>query len=248
MTETAPKPTRPDSSEPSEKPKPTGLRKLWVDVIRPIAVVILIVTTFRSAVADWNDVPSQSMEPNILIGDRIFVNRLAYDLKIPFTTWHIAEWSAPERGDIIVFYSPADGTRMVKRVVAIPGDTVELRHNKLYINDEVADYGPAQGLGIDFKALSDPGPHVYAREAVGGITQQIMLQPRRPARRTMDKVTVPADQFFVLGDNRDNSGDSRLFGFVHRDDVLGRAVGLAFSLDKNKTFSPRWDRFFRGLN
>jgi signal peptidase I len=98
------------------------LRALWREWILPALVVVAILAPLRSAVADWNDVPTGSMIPTILVGDRIFINKLAYDLKVPFTTWQVAKWADPARGDIIVFPSPADGVRLVKRVVAVPGD------------------------------------------------------------------------------------------------------------------------------
>ena len=102
----------------------------------------MIATSFKSAIADWNIVPTGSMKPTILEGDRIFVNKLAYDLKIPYTTLHIATWGAPQRGDIVVFYSPVDGTRLVKRVVGIPGDSIAMRNNQLTINGEDIRYEP----------------------------------------------------------------------------------------------------------
>src|SRR5437868_11123609 len=109
---------------------------------RSLVFVVLVVLSFRSSIADWNDVPSGSMKPTILEGDRVFVNKLAYDLKVPFTTWHLAEWSSPQRGEIVVFFSPKDGTRLVKRVVGLPGDVVELRENRLIINGTAMDYQP----------------------------------------------------------------------------------------------------------
>src|SRR5713101_4642843 len=112
------------------------LRVFWHEWVLPPLVVIAILAPLRSAVADWNDVPSGSMMPTILVGDRIFINKLAYDLKVPFTTWHVAQWANPQRGDIIVFPSPADGIRLVKRVVAVPGDRIELRDDRLFINDQ----------------------------------------------------------------------------------------------------------------
>src|SRR6516162_10613328 len=104
-------------------------RRWWRKEIRPLLVMALVVFSVRSSLADWNDVPSGSMQPTILVGDRVFVNKLAYDLKVPFTTLHLAEWSNPKRGDIVVFYSPYDGTRLVKRVVGLPGDSIELRND-----------------------------------------------------------------------------------------------------------------------
>src|SRR5436190_3415308 len=108
----------------------------------PFAFVTAVLLAARSSLADWNDVPTGSMNPTILEGDRVFINKLAYDLKVPFTTWHIAEWSQPQRGDVVVFFSPKDGQRLVKRVVALPGDTVELRDDVLLINGEPSNYGP----------------------------------------------------------------------------------------------------------
>src|SRR3954449_2152472 len=93
-----------------------------VSELRSIALLALVIFAARSSLADWNDVPSGSMKPTILEGDRLYVNKLAYDLKIPFTTFHLAEWSNPQRGDIVVFFSPHDGQRLVKRAVGLPGD------------------------------------------------------------------------------------------------------------------------------
>src|SRR5947209_11210029 len=116
------------------------LKHWWRKEIRPLLILALIVFSIRSSLADWNDVPTGSMKPTILEGDRVFVNKLAYDLKVPFTTLHIAEWSAPQRGDIVVFYSPKDGTRLVKRAVGLPGDMIELRDDQLFINGEAVEY------------------------------------------------------------------------------------------------------------
>ena len=102
-------------------------RQWWRREIRPLLILALVLCSLRSSLADWNDVPSGSMQPTILVGDRIFVNKLAYDLKVPFTTWHLAEWANPKLGVSVVFYSPRESARLVKRVVGLPGDTVELR-------------------------------------------------------------------------------------------------------------------------
>ena len=110
--------------------------------LMPIALVILLTCCVRSAIADWNIVPTGSMNPSIIEGDRIFVNKLAYGLRIPFTEVHLAQWSTPSRGDVITFRSPKDGTTLVKRVVALPGDTVAMNNDKLLINGKVATYAP----------------------------------------------------------------------------------------------------------
>lgn len=231
----------------AEAPRLSFGEKLWKGWIRPAAMAVLVVVTFRSAVADWNDVPSQSMEPTILVGDRIFVNKLAYDLKVPFTTWHIAQWSDPQRGDIVVFFAPSDGKRMVKRVVGVPGDRVALRDNQLLINGQAVACQPINQANFADVDLTDPAPHEFAIESLGMSPHAMMWQPARFAQRSFKPVTVPRGQYFVLGDNRDNSGDSRTFGFVARHQIVGKAVGLAFSLDQDNSYSPRWGRFLRGF-
>src|ERR1700677_1771970 len=95
-------------------------RLFWQKEVRPLLILAAIMFSVRSSLADWNSVPSGSMNPTIIEGDRVFVDKLAYDLKVPFTTWHLAQWSNPKRGDIDVFYSPADGIRLVKRVIGLP--------------------------------------------------------------------------------------------------------------------------------
>src|SRR5215472_10139816 len=117
-------------------------RNWWRKEIRPMLVLALVVFSLRSSLADWSDVPTGSMKPTIVEGDRVYVNKLAYDLKVPFTTWHLAQWDDPRRGDIVVFFSPYDGKRLVKRVVGLPGDTLELRHNVLVLNGQTITYKP----------------------------------------------------------------------------------------------------------
>src|SRR5947209_242579 len=120
----------PAAAEPPAPPAAVESRGRWLwRQVRAFVFIFVILAALRSAVADWNDVPSGSMIPTILEGDRIFVNKLAYDLKVPFTTVHLATWDNPSRGDIVVFFSPDEGTRLVKRVIALPGDTIELRQN-----------------------------------------------------------------------------------------------------------------------
>ena len=100
----------------------------WRRQVRPILVLVLVFTSFRSTFADWNDVPTGSMKPTIFEGDRIFVNKLAYGLKFPYTTWHLAHWSAPKAGEIVIFYSPDDGIRLVKTVEAVAASGRKLGH------------------------------------------------------------------------------------------------------------------------
>lgn len=211
--------------------------------IRIFVLMILIVSSLRSALADWNDVPTGSMKPTIQEGDRVVVNKLAYDLKIPFTTINVVKWGNPERGDIVVLFSPVDGTRLVKRVVAVPGDQVEMRDNQLYVNGRLAKQSPIAIVSSD-----DYGSAYVLDEDLYGHTHKVMLTPEIPAVRSFGPVPVPEGNYFVLGDNRDNSNDSRFIGFIERRRIVGEAVAVAFSLDRKRWFVPRMDRFFEGLN
>jgi signal peptidase I len=223
-----------------------GLVRWWRDWVRSLLVVVLLATSFRSAVADWNDVPSGSMRPSILEGDRIVVNKLAYGLRMPFTTWRLASWADPERGDIIVLLSPQDGKRLVKRVVGLPGDTLEMRAERLVVNGEPLSYSPLEP-GLLASRVSMPADRFLAAEDLVGTRHPIMITPRAVSRSSFTLVTVPAGSYFVMGDNRDESFDSRYFGFVDRGLILGRAVAVAGSVDPSHHFAPRWQRFCREL-
>ncbi|MEM7229840.1 MAG: signal peptidase I [Planctomycetota bacterium] len=221
---------------------------LWAHILKPLLVVFITVGAIRSAVADWNDVPSQSMEPTILTGDRIFVNRLAYDLRVPFTKFRVARWSDPERGEVVIFHEPDSDVRMVKRVIGLPGDRITLMANQLYVNDIPALYWRTSGEELECCELHDPPPHVFANEAIAGSTHRIMLQPHRRSRHSVGSVIVPDGHYFLLGDNRDNSSDSRVFGMVDRDRIVGRVAGVVFSLDPERKYAPRWDRLFSDID
>jgi signal peptidase I len=216
---------------------------------RSFVFVVLVVLSFRSSIADWNDVPTGSMKPSILEGDRIYVNKLAYDLKVPFTTWHVAEWDSPERGEVVVFYSPQDGVRLVKRVVGVPGDVLEMRNNKLYVNGKPAAYESLDSATVA-EILRQMGPGAssadFYSESVDGRKHPMMLQPWGD-RRFFGPVTVPPGKYYMMGDNRDNSNDSRYYGFVDRGQIVGRASRVVLSLDPGRSYKPRWDRFFTPL-
>lgn len=247
------------AKEPAEKKKEevhykSWLHKLWHKWIFPLAIVVLVTTAFRSSIVDWNDVPSGSMNPTILEGDRVFVNKLAYDLKVPFTDWRLARWSSPQRGDIVVFFSPEpDRTRLIKRVIGLPGDTIQLRDNYLIIN----------GQPIEQITESETSRRILKTEKLGNHTHPVQLVPAGGARpwfpndreegrqfiRTYEdkSFTVPPGHYFMMGDNRNNSRDSRWFGTVPEANIAGKSTAIVLSLDPADTYTPRWSRFFKGL-
>ena len=223
-------------------------RRWWRKEIRPLLILALVMFSIRSSFADWNDVPSGSMKPSILEGDRIYVNKLAYDLKFPFTTWHLAEWGNPQRGDIVVFYSPQDGTRLVKRVIGLPGDTVELRHEQLIINGQPVQYASADPkLPVQLPAAERARGIFATEELPPACPHAIMALNGVPAMRTFAPVQVPEGRYFMMGDNRDDSFDSRYFGTVPREKIVGRATAVVLSFNKTNYWIPRWNRSFSSL-
>ena len=217
--------------------------KKALNEIRVFLLMLLIVSSLRSALADWNDVPTGSMKPTIQEGDRVVVNKLAYDLKIPFTTIEVLKWADPRRGDVVVLFSPVDGTRLVKRVIGIPGDRIYMRDNQLYVNREPAVVQPI-GMTVD----QEQGNTVLANENLAGRTHEVMFTPQIAAVRSFGPVIVPRGFYFVMGDNRDNSNDSRFIGLIARQRIVGRAMAVAFSLDRSHYFEPRFDRFFHAID
>jgi len=243
-------PVQPDATN-AVKPTMTEKASIWVvrawrEWLRSIVFIVLAVTAFRSAVADWNDVPTGSMKPTILEGDRIVVNKLAYDLKIPYTRWRIAQWGDPGRGDIVVLSSPADGKRLVKRVIGLPGDSIAMVRNRLVVNGTAVTYSP---LDPDLAQAFEPQGEnrVVAAESLDGSSHAMMLTPGARTRRSFGPISVPEGHYFMMGDNRDESFDSRHFGLVDRDLIYGRALAVAGSVNPDHYFWPRWERFFTGL-
>lgn len=237
----------PDAVETEAKSRDT-VGEIWREWVRPFLIVLLVVSTFRSAVADWNDVPTGSMKPTILPGERIFVNKVAYDLKIPFTRIRLAHWADPGRGDVVVLFSPADGKRLVKRVVGLPGDVIEMRHNHLYVNGEEADYEEYDALYLEELGYQPKtGAVQLLKEELDGNEHPVLWITYAPVASNFPSMVVPEGQYFVMGDNRNQSRDSRWFGVVDRERIVGQATAVVVSFDKEKSFTPRWDRFFQGL-
>ncbi|GGY65007.1 signal peptidase I [Cellvibrio zantedeschiae] len=190
---------------------------------------------FRSACADWNTVPTASMKPTILEGDRIAVNKLAYDLHIPFTHISLVRFADPQRGDIAVFDSKVSDKRLVKRVIGVPGDTVTLINNELTINGTALQYEKTANNTDQIEHLFNT-PHIVR-----------INNPENHPFANFPTVIVPAGHYLMMGDNRDLSADSRVIGFVPRDEFVGRSRSVIMSLNYDNFYLPRLDRFFKSL-
>ena len=218
----------------------------WLRENRSFLLFVAGFLFFRTAIADWNPVPTSSMRPTILEGDVVFVERVAYDWKVPLTDISVRRVGEPRRGDVVTFNSPRDGTRLIKRVVAVPGDTVELRGDRLILNGEPATYAPLAEVeeslapGIEVRGVRE-------MEQWGGQRHVVQFLPDIRARRDFGPVTVPPDQYFMMGDNRDNSEDSRFIGLVPRRLIIGQAHRVLVSADITARWAPRWDRFVSPL-
>lgn len=219
---------------------------IWRSWGYSLVISVLIATSFKSAIADWNDIPTGSMEPTILVGDRVVVNKLAYDFKIPYTTLHLAKWANPKRGDIVVFYSPEDGKRLIKRVIGLPGDNLAMRQNKLFVNGQLVTYESVHHDILDQTDIDQQSHPIFFTENLPGKAHAVKLLPYRPSLNTFDTITIPEGEYFMMGDNRDNSADSRFFGFVDRKRIVGRAKMVAISR-KGSFLHPRWNRFFQEI-
>jgi signal peptidase I len=216
---------------------------------KSLLIFIGVMLVFRSAVADWMVVPSGSMNPTIVEGDRILVDKAAYGWRIPFTTLRLTQGNDPQRGDIVIFPSPEDGMTLVKRVIGLPGDTIEMRNERLLINGAAVDYDPENvASDLDLPQATRAQDHRYLAEKLSDRSHSIMVFPGRPAARSFGPVTVPAGEYLMLGDSRDNSKDSRYIGFVPRASIVGRAFGVAYSLDADHWYRPRGDRLLSPLN
>lgn len=191
----------------------------------------------RSILLDQYQIPSESMVPNLLIGDRIFVNKMAYDIKFPFTQWGLAKVSDPSRGDIIVFIHPKDpDILLVKRLVGLPGDKMQIQQGFITVNDQMIP-GTAEALDLAQKS----GPFNYT-EKMGDHEFTVRRDLLRD-NPNLQAFTIPDGKYFFMGDNRDNSLDSRYWGFADRDQIKGKAFRIFFSLNMIDGFP--WINFAR---
>lgn len=197
-------------------------------------VALVIALVVRTLLLQAFKIPSGSMENTLLVGDHIFVNKFIYGYHVPYTKGRILAFSTPKRGDIVVFVFPEDPSKdFIKRVIGTPGDVVEIRNKTVYVNGE-------------------PLAEEYTRYADGRNVDGFLR-----GRDNMPPVRVPPGKLFMMGDNRDRSYDSRFWGFVDMDAVIGKAMFIYFSIDWNRGIRwmevwrypelVRWDRIGRPL-
>ena len=213
------------------------LKKIWISN-KLFILFILLMSIFRSAVADWHTVPTGSMQPTIKEGDRIIVNKMAYDLKLPFSQLTLLTMGEPKRGEIVVFESKAANNRLIKRLIGLPDDIIEMRDETLYIN----------GKALSYQITEQNAQQLFATEQVDAITHALRIDKEKSNQLSnFLPITVPVGHYLVLGDNRRNSADSRVYGFVPRHELKGKATTIAFSVDYDNYYIPRANRFFKDI-
>lgn len=170
-------------------------------------------------------------------------------MRVPATTVWLKRGSDPRRGDVVVFSSPEDGTKLVKRLIGLPGDVIEMRDEALYINHRRMAYArlPDVPPGTLLQATATL-PHELWSEALPGREHTVMVLPEVRALRSFGPITVPQDHYLMLGDNRDNSRDSRYFGLVPRKNLIARASHVALSFDPDHWYMPRVARIGKPLD
>jgi len=207
---------------------------------RQFIFLLCCIVFFKSAIADLSSISGASMQPTLLDGDKVWINKLAYDVKIPFTEITLAEVSDPQSGDIVIIDSAQANKRLVKRIVGVPGDTIYMQNNALVINGQAANY----------EVVTEDSDSMIIVEELPGHSHQAQLSNSYVSRNTRSygPVEVPEDKYFVLGDNRDHSADSRMYSFIPREEILARSSSVVFSLDPEKSYLPRTDRFLDKLD
>ena len=213
----------------------------WHSWGKPSLCFLALVFLVRSTAYDLNRVPSGSMQPTLLVGDRVAVNRLAYGLHVPFTSHWLARWDLPRCGQVIVFFLEGFNSLLVKRVIGVPGDTIEMRANQLIINGQPipceSEESPPDDLDNELRKS----------ERIGLDWHPILVSKTPSSSQSFGPIVVPDGHYFVMGDNRDRSKDSRVFGFVPVENIVGQATAVVFSLDPASRNFPRAQRFCRAV-
>ena len=223
-----------------ERGAPSRLRDGLGDWLKSIVIAFVLFLLVRTSVVEAFKIPTSSMEGTLLVGDFLLVNKAVYGARVPFTDLHTAPFAEPERGDVIVFHPPHEPDKnYVKRLVGVPYDTLEMRDKRLYLNgspvhEPYARYVDRRGDAVH-PDMGWQSNHLIADT------------PRRyhPTRDNWGPIVVPPGRYFVLGDNRDNSEDSRYWGFVSRDQIRGRPWLVYYSYDPAASESVAWLREIR---
>ncbi len=247
-------------------------RKFWTDGAGSFLVAIGLAMLVRWAFFEAYVIPSSSMLPTLLIHDHIFVNKIVYGIRAPFSENWIVKFSHPQRGDVIVFKFPADKDKyFIKRVVGLPGDRVLYENGHLYVNEKLVEKTIPQNLKNEWLWIKDrdfPGDvsiggralYVHWEERLGPFSHSILLRKESAQAAAFGPVTVPQGQYLVLGDNRDNSQDSRVWSedqrFVPRENLIGRASFVWLSCESTlpvltflcNPLEIRWKRLFHAVH
>ncbi len=225
-----------------ESQKKKSFYKEWVEPFLIAAVVALFIRQF---VVEAFKIPSGSMIPTLTVGDHLLVNKFIYGPRIPFTDSRFFSWKEPKRGDIIVFkYPENEDKNFIKRVIGLPGDKIQIVDGRLTINDQVVAITPANPPA-DKTVEGEPsfGKPMFYTEQLGAVNHAIQYLHDQSGYN-FGPILVPKDSVFVMGDNRDNSQDSRVWGFVSFNKILGKALVIYWSWDGDDRW-VRWERIGR---
>lgn len=205
-----------------------------IEYSRSLFPVLLIVLLFRSFLFEPFKIPSGSMIPTLLVGDFILVNKYSYGLRLPVLNEKVLSIGEPGRGDVVVFRYPVDpSVNFIKRLIGLPGDTVTYRNKELFVNGEpVSKQENGRYTSDEVKCATPRADAVRFHEIVGAVEHDILLHERSGSRN--GNWLVPDGHYFVMGDNRDRSNDSREWGFVPEENLMGRAVGIWMNFDYTK--------------
>jgi signal peptidase I len=232
-----------------------GISNPILSELASIGILIAIVLVIRSSVFSIYVIPTGSMLPTIKIDDRLFANKLAYGLMLPFTDTQILTWDAPKRGEIVLFKSPAEDQTFVKRIVGVGGDRITLQNGVLSINGILAQEVVQQDRSVmdDMGGEDAPETRELYRQRLLDMPEHFILRSRSGGVTFYDSRTfvVPEGKIFLMGDHRDGSNDSRGWGFVNANQVYGRASFILYStIPPSSWLSPRFrtDRFFAKLD
>lgn len=206
-----------------------------------LTIAILLALFIRTFIIEAFKIPSGSMKPTLLIGDHLLVNKFNYGIKLPFLDKYIIRFKKPERGDVVVFkYPKEESVDYIKRVIGVEGDIIEIRNNQLYVNNKKIENQPIEKKVkkqlIDIYNDNEMSDADAYQEVIGKKQHIILDQPNKNKNEFFGPVTVPKNSIFAMGDNRDNSQDSRYWGYVKLEKVKGKALIIYWSW-------PHWKRF-----